>query len=453
MALYVALGITLLIRYQTALREPWLIHKTPFTVVFIIWILFFFIAGLYDQSAWTADRSFRERFIRTMIASTAVAVILFYLIEAFGITPKTNLLIQAILTVLLILGWRIGANHIIRRSSKTNILFFGISDEVLGLAHTLKNNPHFGYYVSLLVDDGEKTASLDSSLPIIEFNTTVQRHIKEKQISLIVASRDIRSNREFVIMLYEALPLGIQVVDFPTFYESLTGKIPTSLISEIWFLENLVGIRKRAYEFSKRFFDIILGIMLGVVFLALLPVIILGILLSTPKDIWHHKKRRARKGDGRIFFRQRRVGKNGKEFDFLKFRSQRLGSEQMSGVKDMQNDPRVYPFGTFLRMFYLDELPQIWNVLKGDMSLIGPRPERPHYVAELREKIPFYDMRLLVTPGITGWAQVNMENDASVEDAPQKMQYDLYYIKNRSLVLDLTIALKTIAVLLSREGR
>ena len=125
----------------------------------------------------------------------------------------------------------------------------------------------------------------------------------------------------------------------------------------------------------------------------------------------------------------------------------------MGNTKEMKDDPRQYAFGTFLRTFYLDELPQMWNVLKGEMSLIGPRPERPKYVAQLAESIPFYSIRLLVPPGITGWAQINMKNDASVEDAPEKLQYDLYYIKNRSLVLDLNIALKTIWVILSREGR
>ena len=125
----------------------------------------------------------------------------------------------------------------------------------------------------------------------------------------------------------------------------------------------------------------------------------------------------------------------------------------MGDTKTMPKDPRQYTFGTFLRTFYLDELPQAWNVLKGEMSFIGPRPERPEYVEHLTQTIPFYKIRLLVPPGITGWAQISMKNDASVEDAPEKLQHDLYYIKNKSLALDLNIALKTIWVILSREGR
>jgi len=157
-------------------------------------------------------------------------------------------------------------------------------------------------------------------------------------------------------------------------------------------------------------------------------------------------------GDGIIFFRQARVGENGRIFNFIKFRSQVLGAEKMSHAKEGA-DERYYAFGNFMRKLYLDELAQIINVLKGEMSFVGPRPERPKYVEELKRKIPYYEIRLLVPPGITGWAQINMENDASVEDASEKILYDLYYIKNFSLMLDLRILLKTIATVLSRSGR
>ena len=191
----------------------------------------------------------------------------------------------------------------------------------------------------------------------------------------------------------------------------------------------------------------------GCIALIFFPVIALAIIASTPGDILGYHLRRARPGDGLIFFRQRRVGKDGRVFDFIKFRSQRLGAERMGEAKEMADDPRHYPVGRMLRALYLDELPQIVNVLKGEMSFVGPRPERPEYVEELKKRVPFYDIRLLVKPGITGWAQINMENDASVEDAPEKMQYDLYYIKNRSVGLDLLIILRTLFAVLQRHGR
>ena len=441
-ALYGGLFLTLILRYGTELARPWEIHKIPFTIIFLVWLLIFFMVGLYEQGSWNARRTVVERILRSMVAASIAAVVLFYLVETFGITPKTNLIIQTLFSLLLIIGWRMLASKILQRTSKTNVLFFGASEEVRSLAELLKANPQLGYEVSGLMTTDE---SFNKELLLPKF-------IQEKNINLVVVSQDIHSNKELVDMLYNILPLGVQFLDFPTFYERLTGKIPVSFISEVWFIENLVG-KKEGYQFFKRIVDTILVLVLGIVSLILWPFITLGIILSTPHEAFNYKDYRARPGDGPIFFRQKRVGKNGRIFDFIKFRSQRLGSEKMSEVKETANDPRQYPVGKILRAFYLDELPQIINVLKGEMSLIGPRPERPEYVTKLKEAIPFYEVRLLVPPGITGWAQVNMKNDASVEDAPEKLQYDLYYIKNRSLALDITIALKTIAVMLSRAGR
>ncbi|TSC73584.1 MAG: sugar transferase [Parcubacteria group bacterium Gr01-1014_70] len=457
-ALYLALGATLFIRYGTEfISKPWILHRFPYGIIFVIWILFFFIAGLYEQSAWSADRTIKERILRTITAAGITAGLLFYFIPAFVITPKINLLLHILLSSICILGWRIAASMLIRSTARTYILFFGISDEVISLAHILVDHPHIGFRVAGLVhtDTSSQTMHTVENISVLPLNHNLLSFIKEKNVTLAVASEKLHSDKELVRILYNILPLGVQFMDFPTFYENLTGKIPVSRISEVWFLENLAGSRKRVYEFAKRLFDILLGLLVGIGALILFPLIALGIFLSTPRDIWHHHERRARPGDGIIFFRQQRIGKNGKPFYFIKFRSQILGSEQMGFTKDVESmyDPRRYTFGTFLRAFYLDELPQVWNVLKGEMSFIGPRPERPLYVEELAKTIPFYSIRLLVPPGITGWAQINMKNDASVEDAPEKLQYDLYYIKNRSFALDLNIALKTIWVILSREGR
>lgn len=452
-ALYIALGITIAVKYfGDDIAYAWSIHSTPFFVVFVLWILIFSIAGLYDQYAWSANAVVRERIARTMVVSTVIAIILFYLIPAFGITPKSNLLIQATLSLVLLLGWRWIAGIIIRASSKTSVLFIGTSAEVVDLACMLTAHPHLGYTVVALVT-AENETHLPPSIPILPFNNNLPHEIRERGVMLIVASKDIRSDQELLHILYEVLPTGIRFMDFPTFYESITGKIPLSLISEAWFIENLVGTRKALYEFAKRVFDLFLALIVGIAFCILFPFITLGIILSTPREILRHKELRARIGDGIIFFSQPRVGKNGKLFNFIKFRSQRLGSERMSEAKEIKHDARRYAFGMLLRAFYLDELPQVWNVIKGDMSFIGPRPERPTYVADLKHRVPFYEMRLLVPPGITGWAQVQMKNDASVEDAPEKIQYDLSYIKNRSLMLDITIAVKTILVMLSRAGR
>ena len=455
LVLYTALGITLLARYSADFAKPWEIHHLPYTVIFVLWIFLFFIAGLYEQTAWSADRIVKERILRTIAAAGITAGLLFYFIPAFGITPKTNLVLHIMLSSVLLIGWRMLASILIRSTSKTNVLFFGISEEVVSLARTLREHPHLGFFVIALVhtENTPVPSAFMDNIPVLSLKEHMFEFIKEKNVSLAIASSELHSNMELVRILYGVLPLGVRFMDFPTFYENITGKIPVSRVSEVWFLENLAGSRKRVYEFTKRLFDILLALLVGSVTTVLFPFIALGIFLSTPRDIWRIREKQARAGDGFIFFKQRRVGKNEKPFHFIKFRSQRLGAERIGETKEMKNDPRQYPFGAFLRTFYLDELPQVWNVLKGEMSFIGPRPERLEYVAQLAQSIPFYKIRLLVPPGLTGWAQINMKNDASMEDAPEKLQYDLYYIKNKSLTLDLNIALKTIWVILSRQGR
>lgn len=192
------------------------------------------------------------------------------------------------------------------------------------------------------------------------------------------------------------------------------------------------------YEVSKRILDIILAILAIIPASLLFPFIALGIKLDS---------------EGPVFYRQKRVGRYGREFWLLKYRSMVKNAHELGGKKGDGPDLRHTRAGMILRKSYLDELPQIINILRGEMSLVGPRPERPEYVGELKKKVPLYERRLAVPPGITGWAQVNMENDASVEDAPEKIKYDLYYIENRSLGLDLLIIFKTIFIVLRREGR
>ena len=238
---------------------------------------------------------------------------------------------------------------------------------------------------------------------------------------------------EIATKLYPLLPQGIRFFDLSTFYEIFFKEIPISATSEIWFLENFHSSQKYLYDYLKRLIDIVFAFVFGLISLIFYPFIILGILISSP---------------GPIFYRQKRVGKDGKEFILTKFRTMIVGAEKNGPVWSSKNDPRVTAFGRFLRASHFDELPQLWNILKGEMSLVGPRPERPEFVKELNEKISHYHLRHLVKPGLTGWAQINYPYGASVEDALKKLHFDLYYIKNRSLFLDISIILKTINIFL-----
>ncbi len=219
--------------------------------------------------------------------------------------------------------------------------------------------------------------------------------------------------------------------------EQLTGTIPVSAINVGWFVENLREFNKRGFETFKRFLDLAAAVLLGVPTLLIFPLVALAIKLDDP---------------GPILFRQKRMGKDGHLFDVIKFRTMVTDAEREGAQWSTEGDHRITAIGHVLRKTRIDELPQLWNVLKAEMSLVGPRPERPEFVEQLVETIPFYETRHLVKPGLTGWAQINFRYGSSVDDAKEKLQYELYYIKNRSVLLELSILIKTLATVLRCEG-
>ncbi len=458
--LYGALWASLTLRYwpdgtDLLLRQ----HLLPFSFVFFVWILLFGSFRLYDFRFTKNNKSFTYRLLQAMATNTIIAVLLFYLLPILDIEPRRNLLLIVVTSTAFLLAWRHIFNALIVRAPQVHVLFFSanpVSPETTELADYLLKNPQLGNRPVAFVSEASAPESV-FNLPHYPFDERQFADIvRERGIDAVVIAPEMKRDKSLVKALFQSIPLGITIFEFPAFYETVTGKVPLSLIAEVWFLENLIGVKPR-YDFFKRLIDIILASIFGVLFFLLLPFIAIAIVFSRPSDVWEHRERRARPGDGLIFFRQLRVGKNGRLFNFVKLRSQVLGAEEISRemreAKETHNDPRRYPVGTLLRRSYLDELGQIWNVIRGEMSFVGPRPERPEYVETLKQKVPFYEMRLLVKPGITGWAQVNMENDAAVEDAPEKMQYDLYYIKHRSVWLDSLILLRTVFAILGRQGR
>ena len=437
--LYAALFLNFLIRGYSPATE-WDMHKFPFFWIYILWILIFYSAGMYDWEHLPPTRRYYTLQLvgKTMAVNVLLAVLLFYLIPAFSIAPKTNLLINSGIATILLWQWR---NNFIKREAlrlKIKVLFFGKTPETENFAEYLAEKPMLGYGVELVAD----YLKLSRSLPVMPAHAgqtgAIKSFIIERNIDIVVVSKDISQNIELVRMFYEVLPLGVTITNFPDFYESITGKVPTSLINETWFLENLAELNNRPYEQAKRLLAIVAAALFSIPAALLFPVIALLIKIESR---------------GPVFYKQQRVGKNGKVFEFIKFRSMIEGADIIDGKKGSGEDERHTRVGRLLRKTYLDELPQIINIFRGEMSFVGPRPERPEFVEILKENVQFYETRLLVRPGITGWAQIRMANDASVEDAPEKLQYDLYYVKNRSLLMDLGIMLKTAAILVRREGR
>ncbi len=255
---------------------------------------------------------------------------------------------------------------------------------------------------------------------------------------VIVAVREQRGGVLPLRELIECRVSGVPVTDLAGMYERVRGEVPIESLKASWLIYGQGFAQGGLRTFVKRTFDVAVSFLLLVVTLPLMLVTALVIRLESA---------------GPVIYRQERVGRGGRGFMCLKFRSMRADAEQ-DGVARWAShaDPRVTRVGGFIRKARIDELPQLINVLRGDMSFVGPRPERPTFVSELRQAIPYYDLRHSVKPGITGWAQVRYSYGASVEDARKKLQFDLYYVKNHSLFLDLLILVETVRVVLFREG-
>ncbi|MDP2676418.1 MAG: exopolysaccharide biosynthesis polyprenyl glycosylphosphotransferase [bacterium] len=442
---YGSLALTLLFRYgREAFASNWELHATPFSILLVLWITIFYIGGLYERKFLKATTALQEKIVRNMLAGGAIGAFLFYLIPYFGITPKTNLFIHILLLMILLGGWRMLIARSIANSFKIRILFFGASPDVVDMVQYLQTNPQFEYQPAGLMTLGDTPDRVPSDL-LIPFNHNLPEVIRDRSVHLVVASADIKQNEAVVRMFYEILPLGISFMDFPTFYERLTGKIPVSLITEAWFLENLAQLKSPTHIFLKRALDITLALVGGVITLALFPIIAFLIKINSP---------------GPILIRQTRIGKNKKEFTLVKFRSMIALSKDGLAEKEgalwaEEKDPRITRVGGFLRKTHLDELPQIWNILNNDISIVGPRPERAEIVTHLEEIIPYYAMRHLIKPGVTGWAQVSMPQvyAGSVEETLEKLQHDLYYIKHQNTIMDIAIILKTALLIATRRGR
>lgn len=443
LVLYLSLYLTLLIRYaQVPTVEIWTQHFLPFTVLFVIWILVLFINGLYDVATSKNDIEFYNKIFRNLLVNYGLAAAYFYLLtdKLFQIKPQTVFFIFIGVSLVLFSLWRYLYNELVQRPTLLRgVLVIGMKNEAKELIEEIIHKPQLGYRITAIIHDGYRDQKDFPGVQMFDSSVDIKNLLKTNNISTVVTALDPHGDPELVKSLYESLSLRLQFFDLPTFYEKLTGKIPVTTIGHIWFLENLAESEQTLYETFKRFFDLLFALAGLAISLPLLPFITLAIRLDS---------------SGPAFFTQIRVGHLGKTFRAIKFRSMIVGAEKAGeAMWAVKNDPRVTRIGKFLRKVRLDEIPQLWNIFRGDMSFIGPRPERPEFVKNLQTLIPFYNERHLVKPGLTGWAQINFQYGASAGDALKKLQYDLFYIKNRSLPLDIGVLLKTINIILTGRGQ
>jgi exopolysaccharide biosynthesis polyprenyl glycosylphosphotransferase len=426
--MYLALVSALLVRGGLGfMHESLPAHLPSFSVIFAVWAMVFYINDLYSRRRQWADWELVRVFLMSMAVNLGLSVGIFYLIGPFtGIAPKTNLFLMSAVFAVMFIFWRkifsvVFLNDAVRKS----VLFLEPDPIGESLMHQVESDPSVPYVLRGVIRMDEGVEQALDAIPL-----------GQSGIDTVVVGNSKFSDLDR--FLYGITLRGSNVVDSASFWEELNGEIPVKEVDTGWLVTNLGDTHRQQFEMLKRIRDIVIAVMFSLSLFWLMLLIALTIRLTSP---------------GPVLYRQVRVGKDGKEFVLIKFRTMVRDAEKSGPVWSDKGDMRVTPIGRILRHTHLDELPQLWNVLKGDMSFIGPRPERPEFVVELERAVPYYPLRHLVRPGVSGWAQINYRYGASVDDATRKLAYDLYYIKHRNHMLDLKIGLKTAATIFRGEGR
>lgn len=392
-----ALWLSLLVRQLSfPSADVFFAHLVPFSFIFLAWIATFFIFDLYHRTNLLFPKLLPPLIFKAQITNSAIAVLFFYFFPYVRLTPKTLLFLDLLFSFGLIWLWRCYFYSLVFRQKKLSVLFACWGGEAEELKRMVEKIPR------LVISAGGRP-------DVIIFD------------KYRVGGELVDWRRFFFD--------GARFVAVQDFYENIFGRAPLSLINDQWILEHVSNQPKIVYAFFKRLLDVAIAGLAGILTLPLYLLIWPAVKLDDA---------------GPVFYRQERVGRGGRVFSILKFRS-------------MAEGRTVTRVGKFLRRTRLDELPQLWSVVKGDLSLIGPRPERPDYAAIYRQQIPYYDTRHFLAPGLSGWAQIYQVSHPhffpSEEATREKFAYDIYYLKNRSFWLDIQIILKTIKILLYPVGR
>lgn len=430
-ALFAALWCMLLVRYGSLSSEFFQLHIAPFSILFLVWLLVFFIAGLYEKHTVILKSRLPVLLSSTLAVNTVLAVAFFYFVPYFGITPKTNLFIYLAFAFILMLLWRIYGVPVLGSRRKQAALLIGSGVEMRELREEVNNNSRYsiGFVSSVDLDSMDK----------LDFQTEVLDVVYSQGIQIVAIDLNNEKVSPILPHLYNLIYSKVRFIDMYKVYEDIFDRVPLSLLRYNWFLENISLAPKFTYDFLKRLMDIVLSIPLLIIPLIVYPFAYIAMKLED---------------GGEVFSHQMRVGKNSKPIKLIKFRTMTVSNDGGEwSTKTYEN--KVTKVGAFLRKTRLDEFPQLWNVLKGDLSLIGPRPEFSAAVKEYEKEIPYYNVRYLIKPGLSGWAQIYGEHPhhgTNMTKTKNKLSYDLYYIKNRSFLVDLKIALHTIRELVSRKG-
>jgi len=377
--------------------------------MYITWLLVIYIFNLYDNHSIRPTVLTLQKIALALLVSGLIGIAMFYLFPIFEITPKSNLIVNLLSFGILFIGWRRICFNIISGQLVEKVAILGTREEAMEIFKTLSQKNSVGY----------KAVSISNSIDEIL--------VSDSKISKIIIAQNIDTDT-----LMKITKRGLQTITLLKAYEEIFEKIPVKLMDDNMTVSILSKQKNFFYKLTIRFTSIIVAL---IIILVTLPItLISGILIKIE--------------DGRkIFYKQKRVGKDSEHFLIWKLQSMKQNAEKNGAVWAEEKDSRITKFGKILRKLHIDEIPQMINVLKGDINLVGPRPERPEFVEKLEKEIPYYFLRHSITPGFTGWAQIKYRYARTVDDSQSKFEYDLYYLKNRNIFLDFGIIIKTIQII------
>lgn len=432
-----SLLLTLVLRYTGLPSEDILeAYIGAFSILFIVWLLVFYMAGLYSKQVLLYRSGVAQAILRTQIFNIILAALLFFFAPGIGIAPKTSLAIYLVISLLCIFMWRLWIfPKLSKPVARERAALLGQGPEVEELVHEVNSNPRYHLEFVLVQNP--------AALIVEQFDAFV-RELSEKRVTLLVVDSEHETTRPLLPSIYTLTVSDgrFQYADFHQLYEEVFDRVPLSLLRYDWFLKNITPPSVSVYSVVKRILDIGGGLLMGALTIIVTP--LLFVLMRV-------------EGPGPVFIAQERLGQGGTRMKAYKFRSMRLNNSasRQWTAEEKQKNP-ITAVGSVLRKTSLDEFPQFINILKGEMSLVGPRNDIEGLGLRLAEEIPYYDIRYTVKPGLTGWAQINQKYEQgnispqSIEETKVRLAYDFYYIKHRSLGLDLVIALKTVKRMLFR---
>jgi sugar transferase (PEP-CTERM system associated) len=433
-AVYLRLG-SIEAQNELLLRQGYL--KAGLATAFCLTAFYFY--DLYDFLVMHDRRELVLRLVQALGLAWVALALTFYVFPRLmlgrGIT-----LIALPLALALMVSWRVSIHWLLGHPQiGERILVVGAGANAVEVAREVLDRPDAGYRIIGFVDVGPELVGKSLLNPrVIGMTSDLDGIVKRENVDrIVVAMGERRGQFPTDKLLHLSLTGDVSIEEGASFYERLTGRVSLSMIRPSWLIFSGRGRQARIAGLFRNGMHRFVALVGAILSLPIALVTAIIIKLESP---------------GPVLYKQERVGRNGRPFVLMKFRSMGVDAEKEGPVWATSGDERATRIGRIIRKIRVDEIPQFWNILRGEMSFVGPRPERPHFVSQLAQEIPYYEQRHLIAPGLTGWAQIKYPYGASIEDARQKLQYDLYYIKNQSLILDTIIMFETIKIILFGRG-